>query len=837
MKKELIFFLVVLLVVGNPAIGLGQITFKRSAVDISSKGITMSDVRPRVQLLVGEEKVWLDWIPTAKPEVNKTSVSTPLGRASETRMTWHHTDGFQLDWILTQLEEEAFTLNCKLTNNSGNDIKIRRIFNLYVAEGNLKMEGKPEEWMVSSRYLKYHKYYNPLNVYQKEGQLVADNGSRGYRRDIYFEEDLCFYKNGNKNGLSMSAVGDVAYMEAFLQLPKTGKMGLDITSEMSGTLLEAGESRLGETILFQFDTWKRGGDKIAKWMTSIIKPRGTKPLYGWCSWYSVGSHVTQEQCYKLNEVIEKNLDRYPVQTVQIDDGWQVGRHCWLPNKKFDKGMGALAVDIKKTKAMPGIWVTTISPNNQRIIDGKLSHDYGRDGEVVRSFDESWYVGYRNGKPLLGNLDPSTPGAKEYITSMMKTLYNQGYRYFKTDFSQVARIEDSYFNPKLTSFEIQRLHYALIRQAIGEDSYLLACNGGPVRAILGLADATRIGTDTGTRWGFCNNDKLIGGKPANVHGGWFPILQIGAASAYTKIMACDPDVTRLDNVGYAKYDPRFNGMNPRNPEEKMPIFLDIQAVQTFHGIQGLYGGAMMVSDLIYKEGYKEDNRMRMYEIMQPVTPDKGYNFNGGFDVLSRQYGFVAERPWGKFISGFVWNPDHEKSADLKIDKFPTESIGDKFHMWSFWGEDYIGIKDKAYVFKDVPSYHSRLLRLTPVQAEDVPTLVGSNLHMSMGSAELKHVSASSGKISIELIPTAGALEGQLAIYSESPLALINFSGCEAFVTQLQKNVYCVVVTERKRNKNQRLDLAVTEQNALSFEEIKSNTILNKQWEAGTMTLLK
>lgn len=816
----------------------GKVVFdgQTASMSVEGSGIGISQIRPRVQLFPGDDKSLIDWRPDTSATISRKNEETPLGPALATTLTWKHPSGFMLDWIVCELSDrDAFTAQCRLTNNSDKELRIRRFFVLDATVGSMEIAGSAGDWMTASRYLKYAKYYDTLAELQRRGQITRDNSrSAKYTRSVPYDEDFTLYTDHGQRGLSISAVGDVSFIWTHLHVPQDGSLGLDVTSEMTGVLVEPGESRFSERILVSFESWRNAGLDVVKWLGSTFNPRGTKPVFGWCSWYCAGFSVRQYHCLNVADYVRTRRDRYPFETIQVDEGWQIGRHRWHPNKKFDKGMVYLAKAMEVTGAMPGVWLSPATPNSQRVVDGKVQHfDMSSNGSMVRSFDDSWYPGYRLGRPVSGNLDPSAPGAREYMIGELRRLYNQGYRYFKTDFSLVADVESGYQDPKKTRFQMQRLLYSVFREGIGEDGYLLACNGGPVRAVLGLADATRIGTDSGQKWAFCYRPNEHG-KPDDVHGSWFPIVQTGCASFYTHLMACDPDVARVDNTGNAKYDPRFVGQN-----KKTVHYLPLESVRTWHSVVGLYGGTMMISDLIYEGDYQIDTRLRMVEIMQPVTLEKGWNFGGGTDILNTQFGFVAERPWGNFACMVAWNPDHKSPRDLKIDRVPLEKIGDEFHLWSFWDEKYLGVQDKSYVFKDVPRYHCRLIRLTPVREQNNagPILVGSNLHLSMGSAEIKHVQSNSQRTTVELIPTAGAIEGQLVFFSKEPLKVKQTKGCQAFVMQNAPDVYTAVITERNRDSQQSITVEAAEQNPSTLEQVKSDTDLHQRWLAGTIRILK
>ena len=85
------------------------------------------------------------------------------------------------------------------------------------------------------------------------------------------------------------------------------------------------------------------------------------------------------------------------------------------------------------------------------------------------------------------------------------------------------------------------------------------------------------------------------------------------------------------------------------------------------------------------------------------------------------------------------------------------------------------------------------------------LVGSSLHYSMGSAELKEVRPSSSGITIELNADAGAIEGKLFIYSVKPLRLDSAVGVKATVASAGDCVYVVDLAERVRGERQVLRL--------------------------------
>ena len=107
---------------------------------------------------------------------------------------------------------------------------------------------------------------------------------------------------------------------------------------------------------------------------------------------------------------------------------------------------------------------------------------------------------------------------------------------------------------------------------------------------------------------------------------------------------------------------------------------------------------------------------------------------------------------------------------------------------------------------MPPHGPALLRLTPAGGDDKPLLVGSDLHISMGSAELASVESTRSGIRIALTD-AGAREGNLFVYSERPLILSAASGCSAQVFPGKSSVWRIALKGRERGKLNEVRLGV------------------------------
>jgi hypothetical protein len=217
-------------------------------------------------------------------------------------------------------------------------------------------------------------------------------------------------------------------------------------------------------------------------------------------------------------------------------------------------------------------------------------------------------------------------------------------------------------------------------------------------------------------------------------------------------------------------------------------------RTWQSFVGLGGGLVICSDQL--DNVRQITPLlRNLEVQLPPSPDKGRIFDGNTDWFHRQFGFVAERPWGNFVSTLLLNPD-DTTNSVALKGVPLEKVGQKFHAFSFWDGKYLGLADESLRMADVPPHGSVVLRLTAQGKADEPVLVGSDLHVSMGSAEIKSVTTKGHSMKIVLNGEAGARSGKLVVYSPKSLKLVSATGCGATVTEAPLHVHEIVVTDRQ-----------------------------------------
>jgi alpha-galactosidase len=114
----------------------------------------------------------------------------------------------------------------------------------------------------------------------------------------------------------------------------------------------------------------------------------------------------------------------------------------------------------------------------------------------------------------------------------------GYRVFKCDFLYAATLPAARYNPATTRAEALRIGLKIIREAIGDENFLLGC-GCPIMPAVGLVDAMRIGPDVAPIWDNWVMEKLLDDRNAlcthhNI------INTINRAFMHNRLFVNDPD---------------------------------------------------------------------------------------------------------------------------------------------------------------------------------------------------------------------------------------------------------------------------------------------------------
>ncbi len=209
---------------------------------------------------------------------------------------------------------------------------------------------------------------------------------------------------------------------------------------------------------------------------------------GWNSWYEMWSKVTLEGINAHIDIAYSYLDKLftdadletPDVTMVIDDGWELLWGDWYFKEGFK---GKIENTLRKMEVKgveAGIWVAPFlaSPKsnlynshpNWFVANASYSHPTGK-----------YYI-----------LDLTHPEALEFLQASMKRLVDMGFKKLKIDFLMTATYPGKRYLDK-TGLEAYEMGMEAIREAVGDDVYLLAC-GAPSLASLPYVDSWRQGAD-------------------------------------------------------------------------------------------------------------------------------------------------------------------------------------------------------------------------------------------------------------------------------------------------------------------------------------------------------
>jgi signal transduction histidine kinase len=328
------------------------------------------------------------------------------------------------------------------------------------------------------------------------------------------------------------------------------------------------------------------------------------------------------------------------------------------------------------------------------------------------------------------------------------------------------------DPKQTDFEMRRSQYAAAREAAGPDTYLLNCRLFLDRASVGYVDASRTGRMT---WNYqmlpAINEVL---RSYHLNGRWFAI-----DNDHFYLGTDDANVSRIAG-GW-------------------PV------ARTWMSMVGMSCGAAFASDPLNLASVKPF--WRNLEVMTPPAREQTEVLDlGTFWRMPRLVGQVR-REWGDATIALLWNPE-DKENTIKLD-FPVAGMDGKkrYAVWSYWENRYLGLAQEFWNTPRLAPSASQHLRFTPIPADFKPVLIGSNLHIYCGAAEIKAIRSTRSSMAIELTD-AGARAGDLFVYSHYLPVLRSASGLAVTdIDQAGENVWRIRMRDRKHGAAQRIELSI------------------------------
>lgn len=238
--------------------------------------------------------------------------------------------------------------------------------------------------------------------------------------------------------------------------------------------------------------------------------RTTSPFQaGWCSWYQFFGKVSEADVLRNLEGLAKARSDFPIELVQLDDGYQRAIGDWLEtNERFPRGLAPLAADIRSAGFRAGLWLAPFCVvRESRLFDAHPDWLLRNADGFFRGLvhpdwtQEGWVYA----------LDPTRPEVQRHLLRLAAALTGMGFSYLKLDFLYVAAMQAIAHDPEVTRAGRLRLGLSAIREGAGEETFLLGC-GSPLGAAVGLVDGMRIGPDVAPHWHSAPSARIPGLEP-------------------------------------------------------------------------------------------------------------------------------------------------------------------------------------------------------------------------------------------------------------------------------------------------------------------------------------
>jgi alpha-galactosidase len=428
----------------------------------------------------------------------------------------------------------------------------------------------------------------------------------------------------------------------------------------------------------------------------------SKVFTGWCSWYQYYHDINEEIIRENLEVLDAHRADFPLDLVQIDDGFEEHAGDWLFFKSgFPQGVKPLAQDIEKKDFIPGLWLAPFIV--QRSSDLYTKHP-------------DWILRKANGRPvnagfgwnsLATALDLTNPAASDYVrTVITKAVQDWQYPYLKLDFLYAAALKGNYFDPTKTRAQVLRTGLEDIRDAAGQKTYLVGC-GLSLGPALGIVDSMRIGPDVSGSW-----------KPAYFNVNVLPKNEPSVPCARNSLRNI---LTR------ANMHKRWWVNDPDCILVRDQSDLTIAEVQTLATVIGLSGGSMVFSDDL--TSLSSERLQLAARLLPPLS-----NNMLVLDWLQNQYPCrmrtTMENASGNWdlLAQINWK-DEDCSVTLSVGSFGLPD--GNYWISDFWGQQVYQTSESSLLgeFK-IPAHGCLLLAVRPVQ-NGKDQYLGSDLHFSQG----------------------------------------------------------------------------------------------------------
>ncbi|MDD3927077.1 MAG: hypothetical protein PHT33_10530 [bacterium] len=367
------------------------------------------------------------------------------------------------------------------------------------------------------------------------------------------------------------------------------------------------------------------------------------------------------------------------------------------------------------------------------------------------------------RPKLYALDPSHPDNLKFILKVFKAYRKWGVRYYMLDFLEagagnISRFPypEHYDRSKIAGPEVYTTFLQEIRQAAGEDTFILGSTGPTVHNV-GLMDAIRTGNDFGE------------GRPINPNSFFYP-----ASYVINNMEFWTGAQWALANQASSYYTHGKLYQNDAGNVLTVDKPIPLSQARINATIHALTGSSSMLGDDIR---HISEGRLELIKKTLPRSPIAAFPVDL-FDRCNGTCPSVFHRkidmPWGSYDVVASYNFSRQPK-ELKLDLGRLKLDPDKQYLvWEFWNEEYVGRISGALQLH-LPPLTVQVYRLTEYVGH--PVVLATDMHLLMGEMELPQVNWDKQNIVLSgrAVRPAGE-EGSIFIHAPDNLCVRNTGDC-------------------------------------------------------------
>lgn len=204
------------------------------------------------------------------------------------------------------------------------------------------------------------------------------------------------------------------------------------------------------------------------------------PPVSWCSWYPYRLGVTEDRILDTARIAAERLKPLGLSIIEIDLGWEAKQlpSTFEENAQFPHGLKWLSGELGKHGFKLGVWCAPFSISEYDPVASEHPEWLAKD-QSGAPFNQGEWFWQPHGKVFI--LDLTHPGAQDHLRTKMRSLYERGVRYLKSDF--IGCVSDGRARNRHDTrivggggLEAGRIGARIIRESL-PDALLLNC-GGP-----------------------------------------------------------------------------------------------------------------------------------------------------------------------------------------------------------------------------------------------------------------------------------------------------------------------------------------------------------------------